>query len=85
MWSKRTFRDGCVSFAEPLVTSVKYFEPEQTTKPYTTTVLDNIRFKRQIQTTETLLSPIIQRNIQHYLTCKLTDHYKCKIGPLQQL
>lgn len=78
MGSKRTFRDGgSVSFKEPCVTRIRYFEPDEV-KSYTATVLDKIRFDKYIGETKAVLLPVLERKILHLETCKFKDHYKCK-------
>ena len=76
MESKRTFRDGCVSFANPCVTSVKLFEPEEI-KSWSSTVLDQARFNRRIEQSKDKLEPLFQKKIEHFKTCSLNDHDKC--------
>lgn len=78
MESKRTFRDGHIHFADPCVTSVKFFEPEEV-KSWSSTVLDKQRFNRRIEQSKDKLDLLLETKIKHYKTCSLNEHDKCRL------
>lgn len=78
MASERTFRDGCVSFKNPCVTSIKVFEPDDS-KSWSSTVLDQMRFNRVVEKTKIVLIPVLEKKVKHCKTCNLNDHGGCKI------
>lgn len=82
MSSIRTFRDGCVSFAEPCVTSVIIFEPDEPSKlkiTWQTGVLDKIRFDRYVQEIKCRLHNVFEKKILHFRGCERNDHTKCQL------
>ncbi len=76
MESKRTFRDGSVSFKEPCVTNIWYYEAVKE-KSWAASVLDQMRFQNHIEKTKTVLLPVLESKIKHFKICKLKDHYEC--------
>lgn len=78
MGSERTFRDGCVSFKDPHVTSIRYFEPDKV-KSWSSSVLDKIRFEDYVEKSKTILLPVLERKIRHLKNCNLKHHYDCNI------
>lgn len=83
MKSQRTFCDGCISFANPLVTSIWIYErhveeeEEEKNMSWISFALDRMRFKKRVLDLTPTLTPAIQEKINHFNKCKRTDHSNC--------